>query len=164
MTSTLKNDVYYVCSLIEYTARKTNNKRSYITNKLGKEGIYHQLYCASVNHCLSFEQVSDRLINNFGIENGDFDTISECDCTVPDYLSIGKLYSYIIQDIYKEPNTTSLFSDNCDDEDIDESLIDLIINVFNSIISIYISNFHCGFYYENLSYIEACYKQNRILV
>lgn len=30
------NDLFYLCSLIDYIARKTKNKRSYVVNQLGK--------------------------------------------------------------------------------------------------------------------------------
>ena len=61
MTEKERNDYFYLCSLIEYTARKTLNKRGTIVRALGKKGIEKQLYDAEVNHCLSFEQVSDEI-------------------------------------------------------------------------------------------------------
>lgn len=67
-----------MCSLIEYIARETKNKRGRITGILGKKGIKKLLYGAEVDHCLSFEQVSDEVIEQYGIPNGDFDTITEC--------------------------------------------------------------------------------------
>lgn len=39
MTEKEKNDYFYVCSLIEYTARQTKNKRRVIVEALGKTGI-----------------------------------------------------------------------------------------------------------------------------
>lgn len=57
MTPKERNDLFYVCSLVEYTARKTKNKRKVIVDLLGERGIRKQLYDAEVNHCLSFEQV-----------------------------------------------------------------------------------------------------------
>ena len=62
MTEKQKNDFFYVCSLIEYIARQTQNKRGTIVKLFGREGIDKQLYDVEVNHCLSFEQVSDELI------------------------------------------------------------------------------------------------------
>ena len=67
MTPKEQNDYFYVCSLIEYIARKTKNKRGTIVNLLGKKGIEKQLYDAEVNHCLSFDQVSDELIEFYNI-------------------------------------------------------------------------------------------------
>lgn len=37
MTEREKNDFFYVCSLIEFIARRTKNKRGVITQALGKE-------------------------------------------------------------------------------------------------------------------------------
>ena len=68
MTPKEQNDYFYVCSLIEYIARKTNNKRGAIVSLLGKKGIEKQLYDAEVNHCLSFEQVSEELIEFYNIQ------------------------------------------------------------------------------------------------
>lgn len=61
MTSDEKNNFFYVCSMIEYTARRTKNHRRVIVEKLQKKGIEKQLYDAQVNHCLSYEQVSDEI-------------------------------------------------------------------------------------------------------
>jgi hypothetical protein len=48
-----------------------------------KAGIERQLRLAEVNHCLSFEQVSDELIEDLNIPDGDFDTAAECRYTFP---------------------------------------------------------------------------------
>ena len=53
-----KDDLFYVCSLIEYLGRKTKNHRSTIVKILGKREIKRQLNLADVNHCLSFEHPS----------------------------------------------------------------------------------------------------------
>ena len=54
MTEKQKNDVLYVCSLIETIARKTKNHRQDVIHCFSKKDIEHQLYAAEVNHCLSF--------------------------------------------------------------------------------------------------------------
>ena len=61
MTLQEKDNLFYLCTLIEFIGRKTRNHRSYIVKSLGKEGIEKQLYDAEVNHCLSFDQVSDEI-------------------------------------------------------------------------------------------------------
>lgn len=65
MTEKQMDDVYYVCSLIEYTARKTQNHRQDIVQHFTKADMERQLRLAEVNHCLSFEQVSDELIEDY---------------------------------------------------------------------------------------------------
>ena len=74
MTEKQKNDVLYVCSLIETIARKTKNHRQDVIRHFTKADIERQLRLAEVNHCLSFEQVSDELIEDLNIPDGDFDT------------------------------------------------------------------------------------------
>lgn len=61
MTENDRNDYFYVCALIEYVARKTQNHRRDIVKTIGEAGIEKLLYDAQTNHCLSFEQVSDEI-------------------------------------------------------------------------------------------------------
>ena len=102
MTEKEKNDYFYVCSLIEYIGRETKNKRGEITKILGKKGVEKLLYDAEVNHCLSFEQVSDEVIEQYQIPDGDFDTITGCKYTIHGFMDIGKLYSIMIEDCAEE--------------------------------------------------------------
>lgn len=96
MTEKEKNDYFYVCSLIEYIARKTPNRRAFIIDALGKEGIKKQLLDAEVNHCLSFEQVSDEIIEDYKISQGNFDTITGCKYTIPSYLECSYRAGYLL--------------------------------------------------------------------
>ena len=59
MTEKERNDYFYVCALIEYIGRETRNHRGDIVRAIGINGIEKLLRDAEVNHCLSFEQVSD---------------------------------------------------------------------------------------------------------
>ena len=65
MTDKERNDYFYVCALIEYIARKTRNHRGDIVEAMGEEGVKKLLYDAEVDHCLSFEQVSDEVIEYY---------------------------------------------------------------------------------------------------
>lgn len=146
MTKKERNDLFYLCSLIEYTARKTNNKRGAIIQALGRTGIEKQLYDAQVNHCLSFEQVSDEIIEQYNIPDGDFDTITECKYTIPGFMDIGKLYSIMIEDCSKPG------------KEIDE-----LMKIFSSYISDEISDFQTDVYYQNPSYLECSYQAGYLL-
>ncbi|MCI9298947.1 MAG: hypothetical protein HFI10_16125 [Lachnospiraceae bacterium] len=146
MTEKQKNDFFYVCSLIEYIARQTQNKRGTVVKYLGREGIDKQLYDAEVNHCLSFEQVSDELIEKYKIPKGDFDTITECKYTVPGFQDIGKLYCIMIEDCAEEG------------KEIDE-----LLGIFSSFISDKISDFQTDVYYQNPSYLECSYQAGHLL-
>lgn len=146
MTEKEKNDFFYVCSLIEFIARQTKNKRGVITQALGKEGIEKQLYDAEVNHCLSFEQVSDEIIEQYKITIGDFDTITECKYTIPNFMDIGKLYSIMIEHCAESG------------KEVDE-----LIKIFSSFISDKISDFQTDIYYQNPNYLECSYEAGYLL-
>lgn len=146
MTEKEKNDFFYVCSLIEFIARQTKNRRGIITQALGKEGIEKQLHDAGVNHCLSFEQVSDEMIEQYKIPTGDFDTITGCKYTIPSYMDIGKLYSIMIEHC-AEPG-----------KEVDE-----LMKIFSSFISDKISDFKTDIYYQNPSYLECSYEAGYLL-
>ena len=146
MTAKEQNDYFYVCALIEYIARETHNHRGDIVKAIGRKGIEKLLYDAEVNHCLSFEQVSDEVISYYKITNGEFDTISDCKYPVPSYLDIGKLYRIMIEDC-AAPG-----------EEVQE-----LINIFSSFISDEISRFQTDLYYQNPDYIECSYREGKLL-
>lgn len=146
MTEKERNDYFYVCSLIEYIARETKNHRGDVVRYIGKEGIKKLLYDAEVNHCLSFEQVSDEVVEYYKIEQGSFDTIRDCQYDVPSFLDIGKLYSIMIEDCAKKG------------KELDE-----LIKIFTSFISDEISDFNTDLYYQNPNYIECSYVEGKLL-
>lgn len=79
------------CSLIEYIASRTKNKRGAVVEALGESGVRKQLNDAQVNHYLSFEQVSDEVIEQYQIKGGDFDTITDSRYKIPGFQNIGGL-------------------------------------------------------------------------
>ena len=125
---------------------KTANRCRIVVEALGEEGIKKQLLDAGVNHCLSFEQVSDELIEQYHIPTGDFDTITGCKYSIPSYLDIGKLYAIMIEDCAEPGKEASE-----------------LIQIFSSFISDEISNFKTGLYYETPSYLECSYQEGRLL-
>lgn len=147
MNDNEKNDLFYVCSLIEFIGRKTKNRRSTIVDILGKREIKRQLELAEVNHCLSFEQVSDEIIEYFNIEDGCFDSVGMCKYTIPSVQSIGKNYQRLIIDVM--------------DENIE--LVDTIYEVFKSFISDEISDFNSSVYYSNPQYLKYSFLEGRLL-
>lgn len=99
-----------------------------------------------MDHCLSFEQVSDEIISYYGIEQGSFDTITGCKYSVPSFLDIGKLYSIMIEDCAKPG------------EEIQE-----LLKIFSSFISDEISNFNTDLYYQNPDYLGWSYREGKLL-
>ena len=105
-----------------------------------------QLRLAEVNHCLSFEQVSDELIEDYNISDGTFDTVAECCYTVPSFTSIGRLYQGLVLSTMKNDDAAQA-----------------ILDVFSSFISDEISDFDTDLYYQNPDYIECSYKEGKLL-
>ena len=68
------NDLFYTCSLIDYIARKTKNKRSDVVDFLGKDRVERIYELADVYHCDMIERVSQDFIDEARIPMGNFDT------------------------------------------------------------------------------------------
>ncbi len=142
-----KDDLFYVCTMIEYVARHTKNRTRDVVKKLSDDELRHQLKVASVNHCLTFEQVCYEWIEDFGITNGSFDNISQCRYTVPTETSIGRLYQMLIF------NVADRFPD----------IISAIRAVYDSFMSDEISDFNTSFYYGNPDYLKWCFLEGKVL-
>lgn len=142
-----KDDLFYFCSMVEFVARITKNHRNYIISKMSDEQILHELDVASVNHCLSFEQVCDEWIDTYHIENGKYDSVVDCKYKVPSYTAIGKVYQRLILD--------TLTSEN--------QLVQHIRKIFNSFIIDEITWFNSNVYYSNPDYLRCSYLEGKLL-
>ena len=94
-----KDDLFYVCSMIEYVARKTHNKVKDVVEKLTDLDLLHQLKAARVNHCLSYEQVCDEWIEEYGIAEGTYDNTAVYRKPMPTETTIGRIYQKRILDV-----------------------------------------------------------------
>lgn len=146
MENKVKDDIFYVCTLIEYIARATRNHRKDVVDYFNEDDLARQLRLAEVNHCLSFEQVSDEIIEEYDIKDGDYDTVSECKYEVPSVTSIGRVYQMLVLAVIKE------------------NLIEKTIkDVFSSFISDEISDFNSNVYYSNPDYLRCSYLEGQML-
>lgn len=150
MSEKEENNLFYVCSLIEYIGRKTKNRRGDIVAAMDDDCLRHQLDYADVNHSLPFERVSDELIAECGIKDGAYDTISGCQYSIPSETSIGRVYSTLIEDSMGAEGSSL-------------SVIEAVRKVFGSFIVDEISDFANGVYCENPSYLRESYKAGRLL-
>lgn len=141
-----EDDIFYVCSLIEYISRETNNHRSDVIAYFSVNDVARQLKLAEVNHCLPFEQVSDEMIEEYHIQNGEYDTVGECKYTVPSFTAIGKVYQRLVLAVAEK-----------------EYAAQTIIQVFSSFISDEISNFNSNVYYSNPDYLKCSYLEGKLL-
>lgn len=141
------NDLFFVCSLIEYISRKTKNTKKYTVEKLGKETIKKIYDLAEVYHCENIEKVSEELIQKYKIQNGTYDILTECKYKIPTIWELGRIYQRLI----------IMVNNN------EEEYIDTLLEVLSSWIIKKIDNYNSSMYYENPSYIYECYKQNNII-
>ena len=143
-----ENDLFYVCGLIDYIARKTKNKRSYVVNQLGKKRLEKIYDLADVYHCDNIDQVSEAFINEASIRDGSFDNVGECKYSIPSHWDIGKVYKRLIIRVAEAE---------------DKNRIDALVEVYNSFISPKIDDYNSSVYYENPVYIFECYREKKMI-
>lgn len=141
------NDLFYVCSLIDYISRLTTNKRSYVVNALGKNTLEKIYDLADIYHSDNIDRVAEDFIKASNIFNGCFDNVSEAKYTVPSHWDIGKVYKRLIIGVSKSKNI---------------SVIEALIEVYNSFISEKIDDYNSSFYYEVPQVILNSYLNGKV--
>ncbi len=142
-----ENDLFFTCSLIEYIARKTKNRKKLVIEKLGEKRIEKIYKLAEVYHSEDIEQASDEFIKEAKIENGKYDNIITCKCRIPTYWEIGKVYKRLIIMV----------------DDNKNNYVKTLMQVLSSWIIEKIDNYNSSMYYENPDYIYACYIEGKVL-
>jgi hypothetical protein len=142
------NDLFFVCSLVEYIARKTKNHRNVVVNAIGKKKLEHIYDLADVYHCENIDKITDELIQTYNIPAGAFDNVADCQYRIPTHWDIGKVYKRLIVDI-------------CDRQG--KEPVDALTEVYNSWISPKIDNYNSSMYYENPSYLYESYMEGKAL-
>ena len=130
-----KDDLYFICYMIERVARRIHQRNSYVVNAIKKDGLYHLISLANVLHAENPVEVEDDWIATYHLENGDFD-IADVDKElvdqIPSVTQMGKVYQRLILD-------TMLPGEN---------YIDGIVRVYNN----------CSAYYEPSYIIARAYQ------
>ena len=143
-----ENDLFFLCSLIDYMGRKTKNYRSTVVNALGRKELLHIYDYADVYHCENIDKVADELIEKHHIEKGYFDNITSARYSVPSHWDIGKVYQRLILDVAKAT---------------DGDIIDTLMAVYNSWITRKIDDYNSSMYYESPNYLFESYKVGAVL-
>ena len=142
-----ENDLFFTCSLIDYIARKTKNKRADVVNKLGKPFIEKIYDLADVYHSDNIETVSDDFIEKANITEGTFDNVASAKYAVPSHWDIGKVYKRLIIGISKEKNLP---------------IVDSLFEAYNSFVSEKIDDYNSSFYYDAPRNILNAFVEGRI--
>lgn len=142
------SNLFYTCSLIEFIGRRQKQRRSELVRLLGAETIARIYGHADVFHCEPIEKTADDFIGLCAVPVGDYDNVSACRYTVPDYWTIGEVYERLIEDV-------------CGDDTA--HVVDRLMEVYTSWIDGAISNYNSDFYYQSRDYIHACYREGTVL-
>lgn len=143
--SQAKNDLFYLCSLIEYISRVTKNTKKDIVLSIGGKNLAKLYSLASVLHAEPIEKVSDEVIDNYQISLGNYSN-NHYQNKIPSYFDIGKVYQRLI--VMNSKN---------------EDYITSLVEILTSFLIPKIDNYDSSLYYENPSYLYECYKEGRIL-
>ena len=137
------NDLFFLCSLIEYVARKTHNRRAVVVNAIGRQGLKRIYDLADVFHCENIDKITYELIDKYQIVEGNYDTVSLAKYSVPTHWDLGKVYERLIAALVQEKGS---------------DVVETLIEVYNSWIVDRIDNYNSSMYYENNSYLMASYQ------
>jgi hypothetical protein len=143
------NDIFFVCSLIEYIARQTKNHRSVVVNAIGKNKLQHIYDLADIYHSENIDKLADELICSTPIQQGNFDNVVASNYAVPTLWDIGKVFNRLIMSIRINRNSNDS--------------IGVLIEVYNSWITRKIEDFNSSMYYENPDYIFQSYLNGEVL-
>ncbi|MCL2041145.1 MAG: hypothetical protein FWG84_03775 [Bacteroidales bacterium] len=136
------NNLFFLCSLIEYISRKTKNHRNVVVNAIGRDALQHIFDLADVYHCENMDKLSFELTKKHNIETGIFDNVADAKYAIPTHWDIGKVYKRLIMAINKRGN---------------KSLMDALSEVYNSWLSRKIEDFNSSVYYESPEYLFQSY-------
>ena len=141
-----KNDLYFVCYMIERVARHIHQRNRYVVNTIGKEGLYHLLSVANVLHSENPLKVEEDWINDYELKSGDYD-ITKVDKDlaekIPTALEMGNVYQRLILDTMNSK----------------ENYVDGIIRVYNDeLCDDVIDNYNCSAFYEPSYVIARAYQ------
>jgi len=142
------NNLFFLCSLIEYIGRKTTNHRNVVVNAIGKDKLQHILDLADIYHSENIDKLSFELIEKHKIQDGKFDNISTAEYSIPTHWDIGKVYKRLIIEVSKKEN---------------KPIIQTLIEVYNSWLSGKIEDFNGSIYYESPDYLFQSYLAGKSL-
>lgn len=139
------NDLFFVCSLIEFIGRECKLERRTVVEKIGMDTLRRMYKYAGTLHCEPIEKVANDYIKMRNIPTGEFDNVDKCRYEVPDYWTIGEVYERLIED-------------SCQDD-----VIETLVQIYDSWISDMISNYNSDFYFQSREYIAVCFKEGTVV-
>jgi hypothetical protein len=140
------NDLFYVCSLIEYIGRERKLRRAEVVSGLGEKTIRRIYRYADTFHCEPIAKVADDFITMCNLPIGDFDNVSACRYDVPGYWDIGAVCAHLIEDVHG-----------------DSDMMSCLVEVYASWMSDALSRFNSDLFYQPREYIAECYRAGYVI-
>lgn len=141
-----RNDLYYICYMIERVARKLHQKNKYVVNNIKKQDWRRLISLANVLHCENPLKIEEEWIEEYSLQPGEFN-ITNVDPNlvqqIPSETQMGKVYTRLILDTIQP----------------DEDYVDGIYRVYNNSICDMIDNYNSSAYYEPSYVITRAYNE-----
>lgn len=146
MNDAENNDLFYVCSLIEYIGRERKLRRADVVAGLSEETVRRIYRYADTFHCEQIAKVADDFIALRSLPEGDFDNVANCRYAVPGYWDIGAVFARLIEDV----------ADGADP-------IGKLVEVYSSWMADALSRFNSDLFYQPRGYLAECYRSGEII-
>ena len=138
------NDLYFVCYMIERTARQLKQPNKYVVNAMGHDELAKKLSLADTLHSENPISVAADWIDEYNLQPGTFDVADvqpDLCSQIPTATQMGRVYKRLILNTL-QPN---------------EDYATAILRVYNNPICEVIDNYNTSAYYEPSPYIARSY-------
>lgn len=140
-----KNDLYFMCYMVERVARKLKQHNAYVVNMIGEEELRRLISLANVLHSVNPLQVEADWISDYNLQQGDFDITAVdknlCEA-IPPATAIGKVYMRLILATLQP----------------EEDYVQGMLRVYNNSICEVLDNYNSSAYYEPSYVIARAYN------
>ncbi|MCM1160558.1 MAG: hypothetical protein NC412_04970 [Roseburia sp.] len=139
-----KNDLFFICYMVERVARKIHQPNAYVIDAIGYENLVREISLAEALHCENPEKIEDDWIDNYKLKSGTFhieEVNKELVNKIPSATQIGKVYSRLILQTLEEG----------------EDFIQGMIKVYHSEIAPIIDDYNTSAYYEPSYILKKAY-------
>ncbi len=140
-----EDDLFFLCYMIERIGRRILQKSQYIINKIPYDELIRLISLSDVLHCENPEKLETEWINEYHLEQGDFDRANIDKSLVeniPSSTQMGKVYKRLVISTLQP----------------DENYVDGMIRVYNDEICDSLDNYNTGAYYEPSYFIARAYN------
>ena len=141
------NALFFLCSLIEYIARRTRNRRIDVIDRVGDDVLRKILDLADIYHSDNIERVAADFIDEANIQQGEFDNVASCRYAVPSFWDIGRVYQRLVLAVAADRG---------------ESVVEALRRVYSSFMADKIDDYNSSVYYDSPEHQFADFKAGSV--